>query len=339
MNSTPAAKPIKRKEISPIENIAKKVMQENDQTSNNNAENPNMSDPQQQQPLSKAAKLIQSVKSTQIYAINNSNMSKEAKDQALLILETVSPMLATLLEGFTTMMEDSNAEKIKTAVSKELEDNNTRIQHCVIETLFANDKVDCRLRYANLRVSGLDTSKHDSPKNAIIQYADDHGIKLSPSQIVEVKSLAREGDKYNPFLVCFDSVHSRETFIKAKFNAINKRKAVGETIDQLMATEETENIAKAEQLRRKEYYPLKRVRISEDLTPMRQSLYKVVKDSENVKYAYTRNAVIHAIIGGRKVKIFSPSDLHLVNIRNIPVDRLRIPQAVKDLSGMTPSTE
>ena len=192
---------------------------------------------QQQQQLSKAAQLIQSVKSTQIYLINNSSMSKEAKDQALLILETVSPMLATLLEGFSTMIEDSNAEKIKAFVSKEMEDNNTRMQHRVKETLFSKEKVEYRQRYANLRVSGLDISKHDNSKDAVIQFAHDHGIKMSPSQILDVKSLAKEGDKYHPFLVCFDWVQSRETFIQPKFNAIGKSKVVAKKIDQLMATE------------------------------------------------------------------------------------------------------
>ena len=53
----------------------------------------------------------------------------------------------------------------------------------------------------------------------------------------------------------------------------------------------------------KENYHLERVRISKNPTPMRQSLYKVVNDTEIVKYALTRNAIIQAIIGRKKVVI------------------------------------
>ena len=66
---------------------------------------------------------------------------------------------------------------------------------------------------------------------------------------------------------------------------------------------------------------------------MRYSLLKVVKDTPTVKYSYTRSSVIHAIVGNNKVKIFSPQDLHLLDYKTIPVDKLKNPQAIKDLAG------
>ena len=139
----------------------------------------------------------------------------------------------------------------------------------MIESIYANDRVECRQRYANLRVTGLDLRKYKSPKAAVLGYSEHHRVKMKPSQITNVKEL-REGDKYNPLLVSFDTANSRELFIEAKFNAINARTAVAKKI-QLMDTGDEQNIATAETMKKNELYPLKRVRIQEDTLSSKSS--------------------------------------------------------------------
>ena len=70
--------------------------------------------------------------------------------------------------------------------------------------------------FFNFRVSGLDKNTHDDQKNGVLKFADDDGIKMSPSQTVDVESLARVGDNFNPILVCFNRVQSRKKLINAK---------------------------------------------------------------------------------------------------------------------------
>ena len=122
-------------------------------------------------------------------------------------------------------------------------------------------------------------------------------------------------------------------FVDAKTAAITKRKAVEQEIGLLQQSENPTYTAEAEQKRKKELEPLKHVRISKDLMPRRQSLLAVVKNIPGVKYAYTRNAIIHAITKGDKIKVFLPIDLYKLYVKEIPVDDLKIPQAVKEVGG------
>ena len=187
--------------------------------------------------------LINSVRKYQLDSFNKSDTDKSKKASIIAIMDAILKLL-----------EDSKPEQSIGNISKVIEEINTRIQHCLIETIYANDRVECRQRYTNLRVSGLDLRKYKSPKEAVLGYSELHGVKMKQSQITIVKEL-REGDKYKPLLVSFDTAKSRELFIEAKFNAISARTKVAKKIQQLMDTDDEQNIATTETIKMNELYP------------------------------------------------------------------------------------
>ena len=57
-----------------------------------------------------------------------------------------------------------------------------RTQHCLIEQLYEMDKMNCRLRYNNLRLNGVDTEEYDSPIDAVVSFAADQSVAIDPSR-------------------------------------------------------------------------------------------------------------------------------------------------------------
>ena len=153
--------------------------------------------------------------------------------------------------------------------------------------------MECRQRYPNLRVSGSKSEKEETTKTIMTKFAEMNGVKIEPKQIIETRELrGRNSEKYNPLLVRFVDEKTRDRFIDAKFASITKCKAVEQEIERLQQSENPINTAEAERKRKKEPEPLRRVRISEDLTPRRQSLLTLVKNTPGVKNAYTRGVYL-----------------------------------------------
>ena len=140
-------------------------------------------------------------------------------------------MFAAMTEAFCNMFKEQHTEHIKEVARKEVEENNMRLQHCLIETLFESDKMECRQRYSNLRVSGLKLEKEEPIKATVAKFAEKNGVKIKPEEIIETRELrGRNSEKFNPLLVRFANEHTRERFIDAKFAMISKRKG-GRTRD------------------------------------------------------------------------------------------------------------
>ena len=167
-----------------------------------------------------------------------------------------------MTEMIRKMVIEQNKQCVKETFLKETQENNIRLQHCLVETLYESQ------RYSNLGISGLKFGKDESPKTAVAKYAESNGVTLASDQIQEVRELkGKESDKWHPVPVRFDSESSREKLIEAKFAAINKRKTLEREIEDLFRSDNPVDNAKAEAMKTKQLEPLKRVRISEDLTP------------------------------------------------------------------------
>ena len=162
---------------------------------------------------------------------------------------------------------------------------------------------------------------------------------MTAKQIVDIETIKPKNPKYNiTYLTKFATEYDREQFIRAKFAAIEARKRVQEEIRTLRETHNDDDQVLADRKFKTEFLPLKATKIQEDLTPRRMSLLRLVSNSENVKYSYTRKAVIHAIVGNKKVKIFSPGDLYLIGFKDVPLNQLDIPQEIRDIAGISLAT-
>ena len=125
-------------------------------------------------------------------------------------------------------------------------------------------------------------------------------------------------------LVSFRDAFARDNFVQAKHLAIQQRIKAGKQAD-LLRNKEPVKAAEFQATHDR----LKNVRISEDLTLPRLWLLNVVKNSEYVKAAYTRNAVIHAVFpNGDKAKIYSALDLCKIGYSHIPFEQLGIPEYI-----------
>ena len=96
----------------------------------------------------------------------SSILSKESKELALVLINSMAPLVGAMGKILLNKVTDCNKDKcskseMKSYVNQELETNNVRLQTCMIEQFYKMDKQDCRNRFRNLRISGL-SSKHTS---------------------------------------------------------------------------------------------------------------------------------------------------------------------------------
>ena len=349
--STDTSDDRKRRDQSPLENIPKKQHGENmhapDNSSNTNphgdvlhaSDNASVAKPTNSNFLRDAKLRLEKEKSKQLYAIQNStSLDKSSKQLALTILEVVAPLFGSFIESIDDLVTNQVNHVVEEAVERKIQENNTRIQNCLIETVFQTDKAECRMRYRNLRITGLSVNENESPRQAVLRFAETHGQKMNSKQIVDIETIKPKNPRHNiTYLTKFATDQDREQFITAKFAAIEARKTVQDEIRALRDTQNDDDQVLADRKFKTVFLPLKATKIQEDLTSRRMSLLRLVSNSENVKYSYTRNAVIHAIVGNRKVKIFSPGDLYRIGFKDIPLNLLDLPQEVRDIASASPS--
>ena len=285
---------VKRKSQSPLENTNKKV-----QTIDKTPLPVKMSD--QKFDVNTAKAMMYEAKSKQTYALQtSSHLQPNEKKQAELILDVVAPLFSCMLDAFDRMLKTQSTDTMHSIAEQHVNQNNARLQNCLVESVYETDKLECRQRYKNLRITGLNINPDEPPKTAVIRFASAHGIEIKSEQIDEAIELkGKYASKYQSHLVRFNSERDRDQFIEAKFAAINRKKELHAEISNLRQSGTDTDLALAETKKRNELEPLAQVRIQEDLTPRRLSLLRVVNSSEMVKYFFTRNGVIHAVTNFR----------------------------------------
>ena len=83
-----------------------------------------------------------------------------------------------MIESFDKMLKGQNDEKMKAIAEKQISKNNVRLQNSLVESIFETDKLECRQRYKNLRISGLEPAENEPLKaSSVIRYcAASHGV-------------------------------------------------------------------------------------------------------------------------------------------------------------------
>ena len=143
----------KRKSRSPLENSNKKVL-----TSEDFPELPKMSQPKFNVEVAKT--LMNEAKTQQLYAVQTSEkLNQDDKRQAALVLDMVAPLLTCMIESFDKMLKGQNTSIMKSVAEQQVNENNVRLQHSLVESVYETDKLECRQRYKNLRISGLEPNK------------------------------------------------------------------------------------------------------------------------------------------------------------------------------------
>ena len=245
-------------------------------------------------------------------------------DQAIMMAGMLGPMMKGMVQMMANLVVANRNDFVTHAeMTVNTNVNNIQLQGSLIEAFYDRDRIECRQRYANLRVSGFTATK-DSVKDSLVDFADSFGVTMAHddfSNTAEIKGYKGKGKAY---VVSFATVYAREKFIDAKFNAIAEKNRL------YMLLKDKPNDVEL----KRQYDVVAMLRIEEDLTVKRYKLLKVVREAQAVKKAYTRNAVVHAVFENRergKVKLFSANDLHKIGLQRIPFDALDIPQRIADL--------
>ena len=228
-----------------------------------------------------------------------------------------------------TQVKDIVSEEInqlEERVEKRACENSMRVRNALIEEHYRTDRVSCRQRFRNLRIRGFDEDTTDLVE-FVMTYARDGGVTtLVPNDIERIYELDRRNSEYSrAIIVTFASVRARNLFVTAKHEQIKKRKKMEEKRAQTSDTSEEY----ADLTRR--IRSIKRIKVSEDLTPLRAKLLGLVRRLSNVGDAYTRDALIHAVTDKGKVMIDSPLDLYKLGIRNIPFNELGMSENITGL--------
>ena len=245
------------------------------------------------------------------------------KDQAALM----ASMLAPMMKGMANMLSNLIQSKDKDFVTRdELNVSNLNMQGSFIEALYDRDRIECRQRYANLRITGFVENK-ETPIDSLIDFAAGFEVTLEKHDFQKVEDLKYYKGRGKGYLVSFASVHAREQFIEAKFNAIKEKARL-----RAVLLRNPDDAASKDKLDL-----LGRLHIDEDLTARRYKLVKVAKNAPGVKKVYTRNAVLHVVRDSDKVKIFSANDLYKLDIYDVPYHELDIPQRIIDMFHAPPT--
>ena len=147
----------KRRDQSPLENQSKKqhgeIMHEENNSSNTNPHgevlhasvNSPVINPTNSSFLCDAKLRLEKEKSKQLYAIQNStSLDKSGKKLALTILEVVAPLFGSFIESIDDLVTNQINHVVEETVDKKIQENNIRIQNCLVETVFQTDRAECR---------------------------------------------------------------------------------------------------------------------------------------------------------------------------------------------------
>ena len=181
-----------------------------------------------------------------------------------------------------------------------------KLQQQTLLHKYNNDKLEQYQRRDNLRIVGIEEEvgeSEDKLEEKIAEVAREIGVTLDPGDISVAHRLGKKPDGRN-------ENHARPVIVK--FTRRKKR---------------SEILKKKGELKKSR----KKIFINEDLTGLRATLFKIVKDSEKVKNVTTRDGKIVAWLHANpqsSIEIDSPDDLWKVGINEPDWKRLKMDQHI-----------
>lgn len=219
--------------------------------------------------------------------------TKAVKDAATAILPSIANIISVA---------------VSTAVSAVIKDFTDKIMSTAAETQRINllqrydcDRLEQYTRRDNLRIFGIEEDPdedEDVLQAKVIEVAAEVGVKLEANDISIAHRLGRPDERGRPVIVRF--CHRK------------KRNAV---------------LGNKKELKKKQ----KKIFINEDLTPMKATMLKMVKEQPGVSNATTKEGKILAWMAGkdRPVEVTTPDELGKVGITSPDWKRLRLEHLVK----------
>ena len=271
---------------------------------------------------------------------DNPGLTPEHKVLLTSMMQSICPVLGTM--SISIIEDRDNAkltptqkEEVKELVAEEVykaedrieqrvQEQGYRVQCALVEDLYKTDRILCRQRFRNMRIRGLGNDVGDLTEY-VLNYACNGGVSdLNKSDIEKLYELRRRNTDFGrTIMVTFSTVRARNLFVEAKHNHIKQRKEL------------EKNQAGIEDKQSQAYSDLvkgirekKRIKVSEDLTPLRAKLLAMVRRQPGVKDAFTRDGLIHVITIRGKVFIDSACDLYKLGIYDPSYDELGISASI-----------
>lgn len=219
-------------------------------------------------------------------------VTKTAKEVAAIIM----PGIANII---SVAVATAVSAAVKDVVDKLVRSSDEAQKYCLLNR-YENDRLEQYMRRDNVRIAGLSEEEDENEEILqvkTIELAADMGVTVEPGDISTVHRVGRPGDRSRTVVVRF--CH---------------RKKRNEVMD------------KKKELRNKG----RNIFVNEDLTPLRATLLKIVKEQDSVSNATTRDGRILAWLrdGNRRVEVSTPADLHRVGVADPDWKRLKLDHIV-----------
>ena len=217
--------------------------------------------------------------------------------------KSVKDVAAAILPGIANIISVA----VSTAVSAVIKDFTDKIMTTSAETQRINllqrydcDRLEQYTRRDNLRIFAIEDPDEDEDvlQAKVMEVAAEVGVKLEANDISIAHRLGRSGERGRPVIVRFCHRKKRNAVLGNKKELKKKRE---------------------------------KIFINEDLTPMKATMLKMVKEQPGVSNATTREGKILAWMTGkdRPVEITTPEELGKVGITSPDWKRLRLEHLVK----------
>ena len=217
------------------------------------------------------------------------NLPSEARG----VTKTAKEVAAIIMPGIASIISVAVATSVSAAV-KDVADKLMRSldeaqKYCLMNQ-YENNRLKQYMRRDNVRIAGL--SEEDDESEEILQaktivLAADMGVTVEPGDISTAHRVRRPGDRNRTVIVRFCHRKKRNEVMVKKKELKNKGRNIF---------------------------------VNDDLTPLRATLLKIVKEQNRVSNATTRDGRILAWLrdGNRWVEVSIPADLHRVGVA-VPV--------------------
>lgn len=218
--------------------------------------------------------------------------TREASKLTKEIVAVLVPELAKVIAVSVSAAVTSAFKEATTELTKMLDIS----QKQALLNRYETDKLEQYQRKDNLCIYGLDEESDENEEVVeakVIELAADMGVTLVPDNISIAHRLGKPQGRNRPVIVRFCHRKKRSEMLRKRVELKNKQR---------------------------------KVYVNEDLTPMRVTMLKIVKDQPNVKSATTRDGKILTWLTGkdRPVEINTPDDLFKVGILSPDWKRLKL---------------
>lgn len=218
--------------------------------------------------------------------------------------KTVKDVAAAILPGIANIISVAVSTAVSTAIkdfTEKLVSTSAETQRINLLHRYDNDRLEQYTRRDNLRIFGIEEDPdedEDILQAKVMEVAADVGVKLEANDISIAHRLGKASERGRPVIVRF--CHRK------------KRNAV---------------LSNKKELKKKQ----KKIFINEDLTPMRATMLKMVKEQTAVKNVSTRDGRILAWLTDRDrpVEITTPDDLSKVGITSPDWKSLKLDSLIK----------